>query len=544
MALKALMLRKKIDLKRKELDKLRTAQGDLEKREKELVLSIEEVANEEEQAAVQESVDALIEEKHNLEESVAELDKVIKDLEDELAAEEALQDVGPAEEPAPIEERSIEMVSTRAKFFGMNMQERSAFVAREDVKSFLDQTRACIKERRALNNVGLVIPQVMLGLLKENIIEYSKLYKHVDVRQIAGEGRQLIMGTIPEGIWTECCANLNELDLGFFDLTLDCYKVGGYFAVCNAALQDSDIDLAAEILDALGKAIGKALDKAILFGRNSDANANMPLGIASRLVQESQPAGYPATARTWQDLHVSNVKSLSDSLTGTSLISAIVVNAGAMKGNYSRGEKVWVMNEKTYTQLMAATVSVDNNGRVVAGMQDIMPVIGGAIEVLEIVPDNMIVGGYFDLYTLGERAGSQFATSEHVRFLADQTVFRGIARYDGAPAIAEGFVIIMLNNGTAKTAVAGVTFGADNANSVQTIQLNTATASVKVGETLQLYALTAPGSGAVSWTSATVAKATVNSATGVVTGVSTGSSVITATANGLTAQCTVTVTSA
>ena len=67
-------------------------------------------------------------------------------------------------------------------------------------------------------------------------------------------------------VWTDCCANLNELSLTFYDLELDCWKVGGYFAVCNANLEDSDLNLASELLTAIGKAIGLALDKAILYG--------------------------------------------------------------------------------------------------------------------------------------------------------------------------------------------------------------------------------------------------------------------------------------
>ena len=128
-----------------------------------------------------------------------------------------------------------------------------------------------------------------------------------------------------------------------------------------------------------------------------------------------------------------------------------------------------------------------------------------------------------------------------MRFLQDQTVFKGTARYDGAPAIAEAFVIMMLNNGTASTAVAGVTFAPDEANSVQSIRLNTSTASITGTGTVQLFAITSPGTGAVTWTSATTSKATVDQ-NGVVTGVTAGTSVITATANGMTASCTVTVT--
>lgn len=547
MALKALMLRKKIDLKKKEREGIRAQLKDLEKREAELVVSVEEVTNEEEQAAVQESVDALIEEKEKLEASASELDKIINDLEAELDETEAQQDTTPPAEAAPAgDERSKKPmnISTRSKFFArMNTQERAAFVGQEPVQKFLGEVRTAIKEKRAITNVGLLVPQVMLPLLRENIEDYSKLYRHVTVRPIGGEGRLPIMGSIPEAIWTECCAAINEMDLAFSDMTVDCYKVGGYYEVCNANLEDSDLDLAAEIMTALGQGIGKALDKAILFGRNSADKQAMPLGIVTRILQESQPAGYPATARPWQDLHTSNVFTLAATLTGAALISSIVFASGAIKGKYSRGEKVWVMNEKTYTALMASTVAVDANGRIVTGVADRMPVVGGIIEVIEDVPDNMIVAGYMDLYLLAERAGRSFASSEHVKFLQDKTVFKGTARYDGGPVIAEAFAVIMLNNGSASTALASVGFAEDKANSVQAIVLNTSTASVAVGGTVQLLALTSPGSGPVTWASATPAKATV-STTGVVTGVATGSSVITATANGLTAQCTVTVVSA
>ena len=86
-----------------------------------------------------------------------------------------------------------------------------------------------------------------------------------------------------------------------------------------------------------------------------------------------------------------------------------------------------------------------------------------------------------------------------------------------------------------------MTFAPDTANEVEFLALNTATASIAVGGKVQLKAIMGPGEGTVSWASATTGKATVNSS-GLVTGVASGSSVITATCNGLTASCTVTVT--
>ena len=465
MALKALLLRKKLDDAKKRLDALRAKDSEFQSRETELEKAIAEMpedADEETRSAVEESVTQFEQDKDAHENAKADLNREIEGLEAELEAEEETPaaDPVPAQEPVDNErkdDKNMRIPETRARMFGATAQERELFFAREDVKNYLAEVRNCIKEKRALTNVGLTIPEVMLGVLRENVINYSKLYRHVNVRAISGEGRMIIMGTIPEAVWTDCCANLNELDLAFNDVEVNCWKVGGYFAVCNATQEDSDIDLAAELVSAIGQAIGIALDKAILYGTGT----RMPLGVVTRLAQTEAPSGYPATARPWADLHTTNILSVASGTTGADLIAAIVGDFGAAKGKYSRGEKVFVMNETTYTTLMAATVSVDASGRIVTGVSDTMPVIGGIIEVLNFVPDNVIIGGYFDLYLLAERAGQKFATSEHVRFLQDQTVFKGTARYDGTPAIAEGFVAIGINGATP---TAAMTFAADTAN--------------------------------------------------------------------------------
>ena len=454
MALKALMFKKKLDDKRKALDELTKRDAEFETRSAELEKAIAEAETDEERTSVEEMVDEYESEKATHDQAKTDLDEEIRGLE---AALDELEQNQPEPQPEPEKTERKEDKTMNKRFMQMSSQERDAFFARDDVKAYLAEVRACIREKRALTNVGLLIPEVMLGLLRENVLEYSKLYKHVNVRQIGGDGRLVVMGNVPEAIWTECCATLNELSLTFNDVEVDCYKVGGYFAVCNAAIEDSDIDLTSELMVALGQAIGLALDKAILYGTGT----KMPLGIVTRLVQTTEPTGYPATARPWADLSASNVVALGSGLTGAALISAIVTAFGNAKGKYSRGEKVFAMNEKTYTALAAATVSVNAAGQIVSGVLDRMPVIGGVLEVLDFIPDNVIIGGFFDLYLLAERAGQKFATSEHVRFIQDQTVLKGTARYDGKPAIAEAFVAMAL--GTTKP-TATMTFAPDTAN--------------------------------------------------------------------------------
>lgn len=544
MALKSLLLRKRIDGKKAELEALRAKDQELVTREAELAKAIEELTEantQEERDALESEIQSYDSDKAAHEEAKTALEREIEGLENDLAEEEAAQNTNPpagapAPEPEEHERKENRNMNTRDKIFGkMSLTERDALFARDDVKAWLGEVRSCIKEKRALTNIGVTIPTVMLGVLRQNIEEYSKLYKHVAVKPVAGEGRAIVMGAIPEAIWTDCCANLNELDLAFNDVEFGCWKVGGYYAVCNANLEDSDIDLTAEIMVALGQAIGRALDRAILYGPGT----RMPLGIAARLAQTSQPADYPSTARTWVDLHTSNIKTIANTVTGSALFAQLLINMGAAKGKYSRGQLVHVMNETTYSFLMAQAVQVDSAGAIVSRVNGSMPVIGGIIEVLDLVPDYNIVSGYFDLYMLAERAGQKFASSEHVRFLQDQTVMKGTARYDGQPVIAEGFVINAINS---QSAVTSQNFPVDEANSVEWISLPAA-ATVAAGAKIKLLAMTGPGSGAVTWASATEAKATVNTA-GEVTGVSAGSSVISATCNGLTATCTVTVTSA
>lgn len=541
--LKTLILRKKICDAQKKLAALREKDADFEKREAELETSIEEAATDEEKAVVDSAIDEFETERSEHNKDVASLEKEIADLEEELRSFEAEQEkraaqpVAEPEVPEVIERKDNTAMDNRSIFRNMNEQDRTAMMNRDDVKGWISEIREHISQKRELTNVGLTIPDVFLGYLRENITKYSKLYKHVNVQRISGNGREVIMGSVPEGIWTECCAVLNELSLTFNDVEVSCFKIGGFFKVCNAILEDSDINLASTLIDAIGQAIGFGLDKAILYGRNTATNYKMPLGIVSRLAQTEQPSDYSATARPWVDLHTSNIQTISSASTGINLFKQILLAAGNMKNNYARGEKVWVMNESTYTTLKAEAMSINAGGAIVSGIEGTMPVVGGIVEVLDFIPNNVIIGGYFELYLLAERAGQKFAQSEHAFFIQDQTVFKGTARYDGTPVISEAFCVIGIG-GTSPSA--SMSFAPDNANTVQNILLNKSTATVTVDGTLQLTATTLPVEGTVTWASSDSTKATV-STSGLVTGKAAGSAVITATCGSVNATATITV---
>ena len=100
MALKALLLRKQIDAKKKALETLRAKGAELEKRQAELAMAIEETETDEQRAEVEQMVTEFDGEQAQHAEDVENLTKEIGDLEKQLEAVEAAQDTKPPAKPA------------------------------------------------------------------------------------------------------------------------------------------------------------------------------------------------------------------------------------------------------------------------------------------------------------------------------------------------------------------------------------------------------------------------------------------------------------
>lgn len=464
--LKVLLKNKELRDAQAEIAKLEEEAKKLEKREKDLEKDIEQASTDEERSVVEEAITQYNTDHEANEAKMNDLNEKVREIEKEIEELEANQEKEPeAEEPEESNkknERAKDIAMTKRTIFNMTPEETRSFLDRDDVKTLISEVRSAIKEKRSITGAELTIPDVMLDLLRENITDYSKLYKHVNVVSVSGDSIKPVMGTFPEAVWTQMCGKINELSLSFNAAEVGGWKIAGYFQLCHATEEDSDVALASEIVTALGAAIGIGLDKAIVFGLGT----RMPEGIFTRLAQTTQPADYPASERPWVDLHTSNIKTISAAnSTGVKLFQNIVLDAGAAKGKYSRGEKVWIMNDTTYTTLQAEGLSVNANGAIVTGMGGTMPVVGGVVEVLDFIPDNVIIGGYLDLYLLAERAGTNIQRDDSVKFLEDASVWKGTARYDGKPVIAEGFVAIGINNVT--PSASGITFAPDVANSEQ-----------------------------------------------------------------------------
>jgi HK97 family phage major capsid protein len=467
MALKQIMLRKKIEQRKSLIAELVTQEDGFSTRSAELEAAIEEAKTDEEIAAVEESINALDTEKAELEEKKSKLEGEISELEGELEQLNSKVPLNSQRSNINSQERTQNLgggTMKRFKFFGsMQRSEADGLVKREDVQEFLTRTRGIMQEKRAVTGAELNIPEVMLELLRDNLHRYSKLIKHVFLKPVTGKARQNIAGAVPEGVWTEMVANLNELNIVFNQVEVDGYMVGGFIAVPNSILEDSDVALANEIFDAIGQAIGLAIDKAILYG----TGVKMPVGIVTRLAETAKPAYWGTKEKAWTDLRASNLLLIDPAAnTDTLFYKDLILKLGKAKANYSNSQKFWAMSSNTFATLQAKALTINAAGAIVSGQNNTMPIVGGAVEQLDFIPENVIVGGYGSIYLLAEREGAQLAQSEHAQFIQNNTVFKGTARYDGRPVFGEGFVAINISQEDLETPpkATDVTFAGDTAN--------------------------------------------------------------------------------
>lgn len=551
MALKVLVLNRNIKAKEKELADLLAQAPALEERKNSLTADIEAAVTEEDRLAVEEAVKAYDADEQAHFEAKAALEGEIQTMRNELAELERNDPPAPKTGAEHVNERidttMIHNINVRELplgqrvFDALPMAKRQEIVAQDDVKTFLAQLRSFKGVQTAVSGADLLIPTVLLDLIAENRYRYSKLLNRVRVRQLRGNGKQPVAGLIPPAVWTGACKRLNEIQLVFNEVVLDDYKNAAIVVVCNADLEDSDIGLAAFIVEAISESLGLSDDMAILYGKG--AAYNMPLGVVTRLSQAARPSDYPVNAPEWVDLHTSNVIQIDSSLTGAAFWAQLRLATGNTFTRYSRGELSWAMNSKTYAMLESKAIATTLTGEWVAMIGGRLPIVSGNIDVLEFMADGDIVGGYFDLYLWGQRRGVTIGMDDvgFTNRVNDQTVFFGKERADGLPVIPGAFVAINISG---QAPASNILFPTDDANTLVGLVLPAA-ATLTAGETLPLRALALPvGIEAnVTYTSGTPANATVD-ANGVVTGVKAGSSVITATAGGYTATCTVTVTSA
>lgn len=419
MSLKQIMLAKQIEQRKSLMAGLIEKEVEFTTRSAELETAIGEATTDEEIATVDEGITALDTEKAAHDEKKSTLEGEITALEGEL---EQLNSKVPTNatrnKQSNENERGAEAMN---RLQVRELMKTGEYYTRSEVTEFYEQ----FKNLRGVTGGELTIPQVIINRIMDIMGDFTTLYPLVDKVKVKGTTRILIDTDTTAATWIEQSGSIPTGDVGTItNLDFDGYKVGKVTFVDNYLLQDSIINLDDYVTKKIARAIAKALDLAIVKG--TGAVGKQPSGII------------PALA-------AGNKKTVVQS---ADMIKDVVKHIGLIDtGLDSVGEIVAVMKRSTYYNLfLGYTIQVDSSGTIVGKLPNLNSpdLLGLRVVFNNNLDENTVLFGEFSQYTLVERENITIDNSEHVKFVEDQTAFRGKGRFDGKPVRPNAFVLVTI----------------------------------------------------------------------------------------------------
>lgn len=439
MALKTLIMNKQLRDKRSALEALKRKAEEFSAREKQLEADIEAANTAEEQAAVEEAINAFDLESGENTRQIATLEGEIAELENQLNAAEREQNTGKSAPEARSDTRNDQ--NRRIDIMNRSLSRRELTretLTHAEVRDFYSNLVTLVQTRatgtgNSLTNSGLVIPEIVMARINDRMGDYATVAREVETISVGGTSRVVLDGADPEAIWVEQSGAISEIESGFKKVEFDGYKLAGYMAIPNDIIDDAMINLAEYVEKKIAKAIAKSRDKAILNGTGS--TGKQMVGIIPSLHDANKPAAVEFN------------------------LGAILAQIGLVDdGEEAYGEIIGVMKRSTfYKRFVRNLITVDSAGRYVVPNLS-APNIGVRVVFSQYMEEDKVLFGDFKRYMIAERSGMKLEASTDVRFIEDQTIIKGLQRMDGKPIHVDennktkDWVLVEITDGAAQVA--------------------------------------------------------------------------------------------
>ena len=423
MALRTLVLNKRIREKRERLTQLEATREELRSRETQLESDIEAAQTDEERAAVDEAIETFDREQNENNEQISAIEGEIADLERELEQAESSQNRAANQQQKHREEWRRPSEEGKRHAHSEHQHARSArrALTREtlihpEVRTFYESLTTMIQTRAqngSLSSTELVIPEIVMDRIEDRMGDYATVANEVETLNVGGTSRVILDGADPEAVWVEQSGAISQIEGGFAKVEFDGWKLAGYMAIPNDIIEDSLINLAVYVETKLAKAIAKSRDKAILKGTGSTGK---------------QLVGIIPSLKSANSVTVTGFN-LGEILSKISLVD---------DGEEAYGEIIAVMKRSTfYGRFLRNMITTDSAGRyVVPDLKN--PNIGVRVVFSQYMDADKVLFGDFRRYMVTKRAALKLAASTDVKFIEDQTVIKGLERLDGKPLHVDG----------------------------------------------------------------------------------------------------------
>ncbi len=222
--------------------------------------------------------------------------------------------------------------------------------------------------------------------------------------------------------WTPESGDITLTNAKFGRTKLEANKLTGGAAVPNELWSDAPA-LTSWLMQAVPQGIAFYEDLAFLTG----PGGGQPLGV---LNSDALVVVDPKDGQALNSIITGNVLEMFSRMLPTSL-----------------GRAVWLANQTCFEALMTLTIDVGTGGAPIAlvniNATPNMTMLGRPLILTEKLPAIGFEGCLcfidFSYYLIGDRQAVSMETSEHARFLNDETLLRVIERVDGRPWIQNAF---------------------------------------------------------------------------------------------------------
>jgi len=268
MALKTLMLRKRLDDANKSLETIREAESELEKREAELETAISEAETEEEKSTVEEEVEKFEEEKTSHEEVRQSLEAEIEKLEAQLAEEEARSEEAVTEAPESQEERTESKTMELRDYSEEEMQERSAFA--NLVRGI--ETR---DYNMTQGSNGAIVPKTIANEIVTKVREICPIFEkasHYDVKgTLEVPFYPYSTDHVISAAYSNEMAQLTASVGDFGTVEMTGFVAGAFAQISKKLINNTDVDIVPFIVDQMAEAFKVFLENELINGTDDKA---------------------------------------------------------------------------------------------------------------------------------------------------------------------------------------------------------------------------------------------------------------------------------
>lgn len=424
--LNLLVMTNRFNLKTDEIERKKTEIEKIEEREQSVIQAFEEIEQKREanEVITEEEVEVLERNAKEISDESEKLNDELKTLEEELEEIRSEIDELNTKTEEVVEKQEVKTRNTESKGGNFTMKDRFEMrgylenIMENDenstwVRSFAEK----VQERAAFVGEDTLVPVDIAYAINVKANSYSnRLFNEVDAR--TGKGKTRTYASIDPAVfvWAEKRAASQEVTLKLSDaVELDAFLLSGYTSIYNYDLDNSVVDLAELVVNALAEGFVLARENAILNG--DGAASKQPEGILNNAsVQKATAAGIKALITAFADLGDDNL-------------------------GYE-GEAIAVMNPKTYKKnVVAETLTFNSSGAYVAGVNPALP-DGTRVVLSFAAPVDKVVYGVFRDYLYREIKEMEIKPLYEIKALENQTVIKLDSWADGKVKKPENFMVI------------------------------------------------------------------------------------------------------